>query len=267
MKLWEILEGVRQNQPLVHCITNSISINDCANFILAAGAKPIMAEHPLEVEEITCGADSLVINLGNITDVRIKSAEISAYTADRLKIPFVIDIVGAACLGLRLDLAKRLITSYHPSIIKGNADEINVLAGMKKQGRGVDAEECKDYKVLAHTARELAQKYSCTVLVSGRNDVITDGSRVFLCKNGNPLMAGITGTGCIQGALCGACLSEAQPFEAALCGAHLLGICGEMAYSDGIGTGTFRTKMQDAVSLITKADFEGLIKQEEVYEA
>lgn len=264
--LWEIVGRVQSSAPLVHCITNPISINDCANFILAVGAKPIMAEHPLEVEGITSGAGALVINLGNITDVRMRSAEISAETADRRNIPYVIDAVGAACSKLRLDFANSLISRFTPSVIKGNADEIKALAGVGRHTRGVDAEECSDYPLLCQTARELARKYGCTVLVSGKNDIVTDGNRAALCKNGTPLMGRITGTGCIQGALCGACLAEAEPFEAALCAAHLMGICGELAYSEGIGTGSYRTRMQDCLSLICKNDFERLIKQEEVNE-
>ena len=81
-------------QPLIHCITNPISIHDCANIILAAGGRPIMAEHPAEVAEITSHAQALALNLGNITDARMESMPKSLETAARLHIPVMLDLVG-----------------------------------------------------------------------------------------------------------------------------------------------------------------------------
>ena len=120
----DIRKKTRNKKPVVHCITNPISINLCANGVLAVGAKPIMAEHPLEVAEITKTADVLVLNLGNITDARIRSIKISAKIAHEHNIPFVIDAVGVACSQLRRNLIRELLKEIKPTAIKGNYSEI-----------------------------------------------------------------------------------------------------------------------------------------------
>ena len=135
----EIVNSVREKKPLVHCITNPISINQCANAVLAVGAKPIMAEHPKEVEEITNVADALVLNLGNITDARMESMLISAKTASENNIPFVVDAVGISCSALRRDYIKRII-KYKPKVIKGNYSEIKALYDSEYKSAGVDAD-------------------------------------------------------------------------------------------------------------------------------
>ena len=108
-KLNEVCGAVREKRPLIHCITNPISINQCANAILAAGARPIMAEHPAEVKEITETADALMLNLGSITDARMQSMEISLRAATEKGIPVVLDVVGTACSTLRREFAARLL--------------------------------------------------------------------------------------------------------------------------------------------------------------
>ena len=116
----DIRKTVKQNQPLIHCITNPISINQCANAILAIGARPMMAEHPKEVSEITRTARSLMLNLGNITDARMESILISAKTAREQNIPFLLDAVGIACSTLRREYVKELLSTAIPTVIKGN---------------------------------------------------------------------------------------------------------------------------------------------------
>ena len=113
--------------PLIHCITNPISINQCANGVLAVGAIPIMAEHPLEAAEITQAADALVLNLANITDVRMQSMKISAQTAQKNNIPFIIDAVGVACSALRRNFVNGFLKEFKPAAIKGNYSEIYAL--------------------------------------------------------------------------------------------------------------------------------------------
>ena len=119
-----LLHSIRKNEPLIHCITNPISINDCANAVLATGAKPVMAEHPLEVAHITSMASVLAVNLGNITDARMESIMISGRQAEELNIPSIIDSVGVTCSDIRLKLAKEYIDMCRPAVIKGNISEI-----------------------------------------------------------------------------------------------------------------------------------------------
>jgi len=128
---WNDVKGKIDSQsPLIHCITSPIAINDCANAVLALGAKPIMAEHPLEVENITLMSKSLAVSLANITDARAESIMISGKTACKAGISSVIDLVGVTCSKMRADLAKKYITQCRPAVIKGNVSEIKAVCGM-----------------------------------------------------------------------------------------------------------------------------------------
>ena len=122
-KVWDILNQVKNKKPLIHCITNPISINQCANLILAVGAKPIMAEHPKEVSDITASSDALMLNIGNITEVRMESISISLKTAIEKGIPVLLDVVGIACSDLRREYVLKMLDFNVPTVIKGNYSE------------------------------------------------------------------------------------------------------------------------------------------------
>ena len=138
-QLKSVRDATKRNQPLIHCITNPISIHGCANMILAVGARPMMAEHPLEVEEITKTAGALMLNLGNITDVRIESMKRSAQTAAKEGIPVLLDLVGVSCSKIRMKLAMELIEKGKIQILKGNISELLAIAGQPFHGTGIDA--------------------------------------------------------------------------------------------------------------------------------
>ena len=148
---------LRETAPLIHCITNPIAINDCANGILAVGGKPIMAEHPDEVEEITCIAGALGVNIGNITDARRTSVLTSAKAAKTAGVPVSFDAVGVTCSALRRDLTHTLLREACPEILKGNDAEIRAIAGAHFESRGIDvlrtntAETIEIAKMLAST--------------------------------------------------------------------------------------------------------------------
>ena len=129
----------RAAQPLIHCITNPISIHDCANIILAAGGRPIMAEHPAEVAEITRNSHALALNLGNITDARMKSMPESLKTAASLHIPVMLDLVGTACSNLRYEFAQKLMNIHMPELLKGNMSELLAMSGQTAHAIGIDA--------------------------------------------------------------------------------------------------------------------------------
>ena len=126
-KICNIRESVTKKKTLIHCITNPISINQCANAILSIGAKPIMAEHPKEVCEITDTANALMLNIGNITDARMKSIMLSLKTARGKAIPVLLDVVGTACSKFRRKYVLKLLKTYNPSVVKGNYSEIVAL--------------------------------------------------------------------------------------------------------------------------------------------
>lgn len=265
----EIMEAVPEKAPLIHCITNPISIHDCANVVLAAGARPIMAEHPEEVREITASAASLALNLGNITDARRASALLSGEEAARRRIPVILDMVGIGCSGLRRSVVREFLemrktfadeNGLPPLILKGNLSEIRVLVGME-QGKtiavsGVDArpqdvvsEGTRDE--IARELRTLAVRHDAVLMATGKTDVITDGSHTFFVDNGSPRLASVTGTGCMVTALTAAWLGEGRLLPAALLGAVMFGICGELAAKDWKGSGTYQLRLMDQLSVCT----------------
>ena len=258
-----IRKTVKQTQPLIHCITNPISINQCANGILAIGARPMMAEHPKEVSEITRTAQALMLNLGNITDARMESMLRSAQTAKDENIPFLLDAVGIACSTLRREYVKNLLNTAIPTVIKGNYSEIQALYQDSYRSSGVDADSSLDIYTIDHAAISLARSLGTVILASGKVDIVTDGKRLYHIRNGAPLLSQITGTGCLQGALCASYLSAKPGIEAVITGSSVLGICGELARTDR-GTGTFLCSLMDKLSMLTDTEIEENLKVEEI---
>lgn len=261
-ELGSIRKSLFSLRPLIHCITNPISINQCANAILSTGCRPIMAEHPEEVGEITDTADSLMLNLGNITDARMKSIKTSAGIANKKNIPFVIDMVGIACSKLRRKFALDLIENYCPTVIKGNYSEVNALYDSAYSFAGVDTETSLDTDYISSISAKLARKYNTIILASGKTDIVTDRKRIIYIKNGTPQLAGITGTGCILGALCACYLSVCRDVTAAAAACAVLGICGELSETDK-GCGNFMVNLMDNLSVLSDTDIENRLKLEE----
>ncbi len=262
-KLKTAFNSAVNSGKLVHCITNPISVNQCANGILALGCKPIMAEHPKETAEITETAAALLLNLGNITDVRIKSIQISAKTAYKKQIPTVLDAVGAACSELRRKLALKIMRKYTPSVIKGNYSEIYALYRTTYRSRGVDADGSLNEKAVVKAAAELAEKFSCVVLASGKTDIITDGERYLYVKNGSEMLSHITGTGCLLGAVTAVMLIGGDSFYGAAAACGLMGISGEIA-ENSVGNGSFFVGLMDALSNINAEILGDKLRMEEI---
>ena len=253
--LHEIREAVRNQQPLIHCITNPISINQCANGILAIGARPMMAEHPKEVREITETAGALMLNLGNITDARMESMKISLLTAKEKNIPVMLDAVGIACSKLRRDYIAELLEIGIPTVIKGNYSEVYALYHDAYHSSGVDADASINAEAITHAAAELARKYHTTILASGKTDIVTDGTRIVQVKNGTSQLSAVTGTGCLLGALCGAYLAVCADMNAAVTACAVLGICGQLAETPK-GSGSFMVNLMDVLSTLTDVQLD-----------
>ena len=134
----QLLQRIKADSPLIHCITNHISIHDCANALLALGASPIMAEHPGEVAEITATSQALMVNLGNISDSRMEAIAAAGETARTHHIPCMIDLVGVGCSQLRRSFAHGFLLRAHPAVIKGNESEIRAICGVEHHARGID---------------------------------------------------------------------------------------------------------------------------------
>ncbi|WP_378956843.1 hydroxyethylthiazole kinase [Pelosinus sp. sgz500959] len=249
--LLDIRHKVKVEKPLIHCITNHISINDCANVVLAVGAKPIMAEHPAEVSQITTFSQALAVNLGNINDTRMKSIMLSGKAALEKDIPSIIDIVGVGCSTLRLDFAKNFILECHPSVIKGNMSELKALYGMESSAKGIDVGE-KDSitndTMLTSIAmlKSLSLQTDSVVAATGVIDIITNGTDTYLIENGCEMLSMVTGTGCMLNVLTAAFISNKNIIGGTILAVALMGICGELS-TNRKGTGTFRTKLLDSI--------------------
>ena len=266
-QLEPILTYIQQEAPLIHCITNPISINDCANILLAIGARPIMAEHPEEVAEITAIAKGLALNLGNITDARMASMKISAGTAKDKGIPFVLDLVGLSCSRLRQTYAKELLQIAVPDIIKGNISELRTLLGLPTTpGMGVEAGQKemvtqKNALEYAKLFQKQAREYHTILLATGPIDLVVSSEEAYIIANGSNALASITGTGCMNNVLAGACLAGVHGISsqatnntlAAILSCLLLGIAGENIQDIYLnqGPGSFHYSLMDSISKLT----------------
>ena len=247
----KLLSKVKSESPLIHSITNPISINNCANMVLATGAKPIMAEHPGEVAEITKSSKALALNLGNITDVRMESMEIASKVAYENGIPFVLDLVGIASSDLRLKYAKKLIEDFPPSVLKGNMSEIKALLGLESSPLGIDVgfkDEIQTSNLMdsVNIGLRLSKSTSSTVVISGKYDIISKSETSYIVKNGNPMLTNITGSGCMLNVLIASYLYEDCIIEASLLATLVLTIASELA-TNYKGPASFLNELIDNV--------------------
>lgn len=263
------LEGARSKlyvlAPLIHCITHPIVINDCANAVLALGGRPIMAEHPVEVADISTSAAALTVSLGNITDARAESMFLAGKAIKRINVDenakraSVIDLVGITCSSFRMELAKRFIKECEPAVIKGNGSEIRAMAGTAFHGTGVDvsaadavtAKDPDTVHSMAHIAKELAKETGAVVMVTGEVDIIASpkNDSVYTIYNGSPNMAKVTGTGCMLTCITGTYLAVTYALDACILAALTLDCAGEYAYA-AKGLGTYHMELINQLSLM-----------------
>lgn len=271
MEYHEILRAVRERSPLIQCITNFVTVNDCANILLAAGASPTMAQDIREVEEAVAGANGLVCNLGAID--LVDSMILAGRRANELGIPVVLDPVAAGGTALRRQLSAKLLEEVRFSAIRGNASEIRALAGQESCGSGVDAAAwdavtAENLPQSVALISGLAHKCGAVIAVSGVMDVVSDGTKTVLLRNGCATMARITGSGCMLTTLIGAFCAAVpeQPFEATCAAMAAMGICGEIAEEKRLqnktGNATFRTDLIDAVFNLTEQELKERIRYE-----
>jgi hydroxyethylthiazole kinase len=244
------LETVRNHCPLVHNITNYVTVNDVANIILACGASPIMADEPEEVQEITTICQGLNINIGTLHKSSIESMFLAGKKANELGHPVLLDPVGAGASTLRTQTAVKLMQEVRFSVIRGNMSEIKVLSGGMGGARGVDA--CETDIVTEETLEEavafvkaFAKSCGCIVAVTGAIDLVADDKRCYVIRNGRKEMGQITGTGCMLGMVCATYLAVTDPFTAALSAAREFGTAGERAEKNSSGPGSFQTELFD----------------------
>jgi hydroxyethylthiazole kinase len=249
LPLSSLLGRVREQRPLVHHITNMVVMNDTANITLAIGASPVMAHALEEVEEMVRLARVLLLNIGTLTPEQIEAMVRAGKRANALGIPVVLDPVGAGATSLRTESALRLLRELHIAAIRGNASEVGTLVGVAAQTRGVDSISLSEEREVV--ARRAAHAFSCTVAITGASDVIADGERLARVENGHPLLANITGSGCMATTLVAAFLAvEPDAWLATTAGLVAMGLAGEMAAAKASGPGTFRSHLLDAVAAL-----------------
>ena len=270
LKVSNALDNVRRINPLIHSITNYVTVNDCANILLAIGASPIMADDLKECADITALSKALVINIGTLNERTIESMIISGKKANELGIPVIFDPVGAGASAFRNETTKRIIDEVKISVIRGNMSEIKFISGLSCETKGVDAsenDEQSDDKEKIKIAKDLAVKLNCSIVITGVKDFISDGKRCVVLENGTKLLSKVTGTGCMTSALIGAYLGAGNDsFISAVSGIISMGICGEVSFdkNETLGTGSFRVGIIDAIS---KLNNEVIINRGKYYEA
>jgi hydroxyethylthiazole kinase len=269
----EMLNNVRNKRPIVHCITNYVTVNDCANMLLAAGASPIMADDIGEAEEITSICGALDINIGTLNERTIASMFKAGKAANALGRLAVLDPVGAGASPLRTNTALKLLEEVNFSVIRGNISEIKTISQGSGTTKGVDADVSdavteSSLPEAVRFAKALSASTGAVVAITGAIDIVADEGKAYIIRNGHTMMSQITGTGCMLTALiaayCGA--NPDRLLDAAAAAVAAMGLCGEIAYKRtseaGAGTGTFRTLLIDAMSQLDSEALNGGIKVE-----
>ena len=253
----EMLENVRNASPLVHNITNYVTVNDCANILLACGASPIMADDSAEVEEITAICGALNINIGTLNQNTILSMILAGKKANELLHPVVLDPVGAGASRLRTETALKLLEEVKFTAIRGNISEMKALALGSGTTKGVDAniadavnDENLDSAI--DFAKRFSEKTGAIIAITGAIDIVASPEIVYIIRNGRLEMSKITGTGCMLSAMTAAYLAASPDnyLEAVAAAVSAMGLCGELAYARraaGEGNSTYRNRLIDEV--------------------
>lgn len=276
-KIPELLNEVKSKNPLTHCITNFVTVNDCANAVLAIGASPIMSEDIEEVAEVVSIADALVINIGKLSHEQVEAMKISSAQANKINTPVILDPVGVGISQLRNKVTLELIENYKLAAIRGNITEIKTIAKLtgiiseSNTAKGVDVSESDiitqdNLNENADVISKLAAKLDTVILASGPIDILSDGETTIAIDNGDEMMPYITGSGCMLSSIVGSCIGATNPLEGTLLAALLMAISGEKARSkvdnENAGTGSFRAYLIDYLykldgqTLINKSNIE-----------
>ncbi|QQZ11299.1 hydroxyethylthiazole kinase [Heyndrickxia vini] len=248
-KMTRLLTLVKEKKPLIHHMTNVVTINDCANVTLAIGASPVMATEMKEVEEMIHLADALIINLGTIHDLVFESMLHAGIAANKKGIPVVLDPVGVGATTYRTERSMELLEKVKMAIIRGNSSEIHTLIGGTGGTKGVDAGEGSVPSI--EIAQQAANAFQCVVGISGKVDVVSNGSKNYFLSNGDEKLTRITGTGCMSTSLIGSISAVASDhLEAAITGMSIMSLSGERATQHleiNEGIGTYKLKLMDEI--------------------
>jgi len=260
---YSLLEKIRADKPVVHHLTNWVTIYDCANIVKVLGGSPVMAHAKEEVAEMASIASGLVLNIGTLTPEFVAAMKVAAKSANKKGIPVILDACGAGATRLRDKKVLELINETRINIIKGNASEIARVSGERVKTKGVDTGHVA--RNLMEIARNLARKRKCTVVVTGREDIVTDGKKLYLIKNGHPMMTYVVGTGCMAASIIGAFIAVEHDLAYAAAGGLIcFEIAAECAARKSKGPGTFKEQMFDCLHNLDKKTID-LMQRAECY--
>jgi len=243
---YDLLEKVRQQKPVVHHLTNWVTIYDCAQVVKTLGASPVMAHAREEAAEMAQIASALVLNIGTLTVEFVEAMKLAARSANQKGIPVVLDVCGAGATALRDRKCLELLDEVRIDVIKGNASEVARVGGESVTTRGVDATEVDAN--LALLAEKLASQRKATVVVTGKVDIATDGKTTYRIVNGHPLMTHVVGTGCMAASVIGAFAAVERDLGlAAACALACFGIAAEVAAEKSPGPAAFKARLFDCL--------------------
>jgi hydroxyethylthiazole kinase len=245
----ETLRELRERKPLIHQITNYVVMNETANATLAIGALPVMAHAPEEVEEMASYAGALVLNIGTLSEHWIEAMLLAGKAANRANVPIVLDPVGVGATTFRTDTARRILAETDVAVVRGNPAETAALAGIQAEIRGVESLGAAAQG--AELARAAARKLGAIVSVTGAVDHVSDGGRSRAVRNGDPLLATITGSGCMSSTLTACFLAVDMSVDGAAAALAAFGVAGEEAAREARGPGTFHASLYDALYNLT----------------
>ncbi len=265
-------DNLKKNGALIHNITNYVTVNDCANILLACGGSPIMADAYEEVEEITSICGGLNINIGTLNKNTIQSMILAGKKSNELNHPVVLDPVGAGASTLRTQTANNLLKEVKFTVIRGNISEIKTLAGGSGMTLGVDANEIDaitetNLSEGIKLAKDFSKQTGAIIAITGAIDIVADSKTVYVIRNGNQFMSKVTGTGCMLSAMLTAFVvaNSNNALEATVSAVCTMGLSGELAYErlgkDG-GNSTYRNYIIDEVCCMTGEKLQNGAKYE-----
>ncbi|WP_223587722.1 hydroxyethylthiazole kinase [Neobacillus bataviensis] len=253
--LYETLQKVREVNPLVHNITNVVVTNFTANGLLALGASPVMAYAEEEVADMAKIASALVLNIGTLNSQNVNSMILAGKSANEHNVPVIFDPVGAGATSYRTETAQRIMKEVKVAIIRGNAAEIANVVGEKWEIKGVDAGNTEGNVI--DLAIKAAQKMNCLVVITGKEDIVSDGKTTYAIANGHPILTKVTGTGCLLTSVIGAFAGvEKDLIKASVAALTFYGIAAEKAAQKTIeqGPGSFQIEFLNQLSVVSTDD-------------
>ena len=261
------LGEVRDRRPLVHNMTNLVVTNPVANALLAIGASPVMAYAHEEVQDMARISGALALNMGTLTSELVAGMLLAGKAAEEVHVPVVFDPVGVGATPYRVQAAEEVTSNLHLTALKGNAGEIGGMVGAGGRVSGVDSAAAG--AGLTEAMVRYARDYQIVVVATGEKDFVTDGQHLWVLGNGHPLLARITGSGCMLTGIIGAFLAVAgkeggPPAFAEACAAGItcFNIAAEKAGKGAPGPGTFAARLFDELALLEPDETNRLARVE-----